>query len=227
MTRQSSFKRLVRARMEKTGASYTAARASLLTAEEQPRAAGAPVLATSDDAIRERTGRGWEEWFDALDAWGATERPHREVARWVAAELSIEPLAWAAQAVTVSYERARGGRAVGERADGFAVTAARTVAVPVERLYEAFVDASRRARWLPDDELRERTATAPRSARFDWGDGATRVTVTFEPKGEGRSTATLEHARLADGEQAERMKAFWRGHLTTLKAQLEGDRVDA
>ena len=66
MTRQSSFKRLVRARMEKTGESYTAARASLLTPEE-PQASAAPVLATSDEAIRERTGRGWEEWFDALD----------------------------------------------------------------------------------------------------------------------------------------------------------------
>ena len=127
----------------------------------------------------------------------------------------------------MSYERARGGRAVGERADGFAVTAAKTVAVPVERLYEAFVDASQRARWLPDDELRERTATASRSARFDWGDGTTRVTVTFDAKDEGKSTATLEHARLADGEQAERMKAFWRGHLATLKTQLEGGRDDA
>ena len=227
MTRQSSFKRLVRARMEKTGESYTAARASLLTAEEPAQATAAPVLATSDEAIRERTGRGWEEWFDALDEWGAAERPHREIARWVAAELAIDPLAWAAQAVTVSYERARGGRAVGQRADGFAATAAKTVAVPVDRLYEAFVDAALRARWLPDDELRERTATAPRSARFDWGDGTTRVTVIFDAKDEGKSTATLEHARLADGEQAERMKAFWRGHLATLKAQLEGGRDDA
>jgi hypothetical protein len=33
MTRQKSFKRLVRARMEKTGESYTAARARLLSAE--------------------------------------------------------------------------------------------------------------------------------------------------------------------------------------------------
>ncbi len=33
MTRQRSFKRLVRSRMEKTGESYTAARAVLLSAE--------------------------------------------------------------------------------------------------------------------------------------------------------------------------------------------------
>ena len=76
MTKQRSFKRLVRTRMEKTGESYTAARAMLLTAAEEK-----PVLATSDDAIRERTGRGWEEWFDALDEWGAADRTRRDIAR--------------------------------------------------------------------------------------------------------------------------------------------------
>jgi hypothetical protein len=176
---------------------------------------------TSDEAIRARTGRGWEEWFDRLDDWGAAERPHREIARWVASELGIDPLAWNAQAITMSYERARGGRAVGERSDGFTITASKTVAVPVDRLYEAFVDESVRARWLPDGELRERTASKPRSARYDWGDGASRVTVTFLAKGDDKSTAALEHARLADGEEAERMKAFWRDRVAALKEVLE------
>jgi len=80
MTRQSSFKSIVRSRMEKTGESYTAARASLLFAQE-PEAVAQPVLATSDEAIRSRTGRGWEEWFNLLDEWGAPERSHTEIAR--------------------------------------------------------------------------------------------------------------------------------------------------
>src|ERR687891_886255 len=154
MTRHRSFKRLVRARMEKTAESYTAARAMLLAAEESEESEG-PPLATSDEAIRERTNRGWEEWFDLLDEWGAAERPHREIARWVAAQQGAQPLAWNVQAVTVSYERARGGRAVGEHADGFAITASKTVAVPVERLFDAFTDGSLRTEWLPEDGLRE------------------------------------------------------------------------
>src|SRR3982074_1191654 len=112
MTRHQSFKRLVRDRMEKTGESYTSARAMLLAAQE-PGAADEPVLTMSDEAIRRRTGRGWEDWFDLLDDWGAAERPHREIARWAAEQLGIEPLAWNTQAVTVSYERARRSRAVG------------------------------------------------------------------------------------------------------------------
>jgi hypothetical protein len=226
MTRHKSFKRLVRSRMDKTGESYTAARASLLAADE-PKAVEGPALATSDEAIRRRTGRGWEEWFELLDEWGAHERPHREVARWVAEQLGIEPLVWEAQAITVSYERARGLRAVGQRPDGFAITAQKTLAVPVERLYQAFADEALRRRWLPDDELRERTATKPKSVRFDWGDGETRVHVTFMAKGEAKSTAALEHRRLPDAEDAERMKTFWRERLTALKSRLEEGEIDA
>jgi hypothetical protein len=69
MTSQRSFKRLVRARMEKTGESYAAARATLLAAEE-PKATEGPALSMSDEAIRSKTGRGWEQWFDLLDEWG-------------------------------------------------------------------------------------------------------------------------------------------------------------
>ncbi len=139
----------------------------------------------------------------------------------MAAELGIEPLGWAAQAVTVSYERARRGREVGERSDGFAVSASKTVAVPVDRLFDAVVEAAERARWMPGSELRERTSTQPRSARFDWGNDGTRVHVTFVAKGENRATVTLEHRRLADAEEAERMKAFWRERVAALKEVLE------
>jgi hypothetical protein len=222
MTKHQSFKRLVRTRMEKTGESYTSARAMLLAAE-QPEAAEKPVLTMSDDSIRRRTGRGWEEWFDLLDQWGAAERPHGEIARWVAERLEIEPLGWNAQAITVGYERARGLRAVGEHADGFAVTASKTVAVPVDRLYDAFVDASLRERWLPDGELRERTATKPKTARFDWGDGQTRVIVGFVAKGVAKSAVALQHERLASAAEAERMKAHWRERVAALKEVLERD----
>src|SRR5918994_1717670 len=71
MTTQQSFKRRIRARMEKTGESYTAARAQLLPeAEWEAR--------ISAEKVRERTGRTWNDWFAVLDAWGAAERAHRQ-----------------------------------------------------------------------------------------------------------------------------------------------------
>jgi hypothetical protein len=211
MTVQKSFKRLVRARMAKTGESYTAARAMLLAARE-PDPVEKPPLATSDEAIRERTGRGWEEWFDLLDEWGAAQRPHREIAKWVADRLGIHPLAWNAQAITGSYERARGGRLVGQHDDGFRISVTRTVSVPVERLFDAFADGV---------TARQRTATRPKSARYDWADGRTRVHAVFVAKDGEKSTVTVSHERLADAGEAERMKAYWRERLGELRSHLE------
>jgi len=230
MTKQRSFKRLVRARMEKTGESYAAARAVLLAAADP--APGSPVaqrspLVTSDETIRRRTGRGWEDWFDLLDDWGAAQRTHRETARWVAEQLGIVPLAWEAQAVTHSYERARGLREVGEHADGFAVTAQKTIAVPVERVFDAFVDPTLRERWLPGVKLVDRTATRPKVAHFDWADTGSRLHVTFLDKGDGRSLAAVQHARLADAAEADRMRAHWRAALAALKTHLENGAADA
>jgi hypothetical protein len=220
MTEHKSFKRLVRARMAKTGESYTAARAMLLRAEP-PGGAGAPTLKTSDQKIRERTGRGWEEWFAMLDDWGAAQRSHRDIARWLAEQMGVHPLAWNAQAITASYELTRGLRFLGEKADGFAITASRTVEVPVDRLYEAVVSEAGRTAWLPDGRLSERTVTRPKSARFDWADGPTRVHVTFLPRGESKSTIALEHRRLADAGETDRMKSYWRERLSVLKGALE------
>jgi hypothetical protein len=220
MTEHRSFKRLVRARMEKTGESYTAARASLLAGNEKGKPSAAPVMPISDEAIRNRTGRGWEEWFDLLDEAGAGDQTHTEIAAAVGAGHGID--GWSAQSITVAYERARKGRVVGERAGGgFEITATRTVAVPVERLFDAFVDEEFRGRWLANGELRERTSTRPKSARYDWNDGSTRVIVGFEAKGDEKSTVALAHERLPDPDEAERMKAFWRDRLTTLKEELE------
>ena len=206
MTEQRSFKRLVRARMEKTGESYTAARATILKGADEPDPGEKRLLIVPDASIRERTGRGWEEWFDLLDEWGAADRSHRDIAKWVAFQLSIEPLGWNAQAITGSYERARRGREVGQMPDGFRVTASKTVAVPVDQLYEAFVDPIERKRWLPDIELRERTATKPKFARFDWGReraaGCTEARREGSPEKHGvpRRTNAFRHRRTRSDE---------------------------
>jgi hypothetical protein len=215
MTTAKSFKRLVRARMAKTGESYTAARAMLLAADRPEPSEERPALPAPDASIRKRTGRGWEEWFALLDGWGAAGLPHRDIARRVAAELGIDPLAWNAQAITAGFERARGLRAPGERDDGFAATASRTVGVPVERLFAAMTGDDAGGR------LRPRGATPPRRARYDWEDGPGRVLMTFAAKGDGRSTVSVEHRRLPGAAEADRMRVFWRERLAAVKARLE------
>lgn len=225
MTSQKSFKSRVRARMDKTGESYTTARRHLL-AKTAPASPATPApqgimgQQGSDAPLRERTGRGWGEWFALLDAWEATARTHTEIARWLADEHQVD--GWWAQTITVGYEQARGLRAPGQGRDGyFTASGSRTVAVAVDRLFEAFADESIRQRWLPDATIRVRTATAPRSLRADWADGPTRIVVGFTARGDAKAQVALAHEKLTDADAAARMKAYWRERLAALKALLE------
>jgi hypothetical protein len=129
---------------------------------------------------------------------------------------------WWAQTLTVDYERARGLRPAGGSRDGtFTVNASKTMAVPVARLFAAFVDAPQRRRWLPGVVMRVRTAQPERSARFDWEDGATRVIVGFDRKGTTKSLVALAHERLPSARAAETTRAYWRERLAALKVLLE------
>lgn len=253
MTKDKSQKRAVRARMEKTGERYTAARLYLLDLHrasdaadaadnvaavaaldyrpEHPGAAEAsgvgmlpPRVAEpgfSDAAILKATGKGWDEWFALLDAWGGTAQAHPEIARHVADTYGID--GWWAQSVTVGYERARGMRALHERPDGFSMSASRTFPVPVERLFAAFVEPEERERWLEAVELRNRTSQPPKSARFDVLPGETRLALFFTAKGPQKSTAQLNQERLADAEDVARWKALWKEQLALLGDHLAAE----
>jgi len=175
----------------------------------------------SGEKLAAATGRNWDEWLELLDQAGATKRTHTEIARWLTEEQGVP--GWWAQSITVGYERARGLREPGQRTAGWSVTASKTVDVPIETLFEAFERESVREGWLPDADLHLRTANAPTSARYGWGDGSTRLIVGFESLGTNKSRVALEHERLPDGEVAERMKHWWRERVAALKELLEAD----
>ncbi|MET8837063.1 DUF4287 domain-containing protein [Micromonospora sp. NPDC004540] len=227
MTSQRSFKSRVRARMARTGESYTTARRQLLaraTADPAP----APDVAAgrgqqdriSAALLRERTGHDWDEWFARLDTWGGAARTHTEIARWLVTEHEVP--GWWAQTVTVGYEQARGLRAPGQRrGGGFEATGSRTVAVPVAALFEAFADETLRRRWLPDVAVRVRTATAPKSFRADWAGGPSRIAVGFTAVSEKKARVAVQHEKLTDAAEADRLKAYWRDRLAALKQLLE------
>jgi len=233
MTRQKSFKGRIRARMDKTSESYTTARRQLLaksTAEAPPEPEtqpGGPVADApgarrpySDEVIRSNTGRTWDEWFALLDGWGAARRPHPEIARWLVEEHDVG--GWWAQGVTVAYEQARGLRDPGQRRGGlYEVNASKTVAVPVERLYEAFIDPDLRERWLPGATMEVRTTRPGRSIRANWDDGSTRLVISFPARGEAKSQVALVHERIPDAPTADKLKASWRERVAVLKQVLE------
>jgi hypothetical protein len=222
MPTNKDLKRLIRTRMQKTGESYTSARAQLL---RQPASRPAPVPASpapadfarlagmSNDTIKAKTGCAWDRWVYALDKLDAAELPHREIARLVHEKYEIP--GWWAQAVTVGYERIRGLRDIGQRRDGaYEASKSKTVAVPVASLYRAFRDARIRKRWL-DAPVTVRTANPDKTVRFGWDDG-TIVQAYFTPKGKAKTAVAIQHMKLKDRATVDRMKAYWGQRLGVL-----------
>jgi hypothetical protein len=215
MPTNKDFKRLVRARMRKTGESYTAARVHFLRKKPAPATADYATLAGMSDAtIKAKTGCNWERWVKALDYKQAHTWSHREIAAYVHKTFKIP--GWWSQSVTVGYERIKGLRAIGQRRDGgFEASKSKVIAAPISRLYRAWRDARLRARWLPGVSPVIRTATRYKSMRVTWPDG-TRVDVGFFAKGRAKSQVAIQHGRLPDRAAVIRMKEFWAARLKAL-----------
>jgi hypothetical protein len=225
MTQHKDLKRLVRARMQKTGEAYTAARAQIV-ARPRPRAKspapGAPstpralsdpapseyaaIAGMSDVKLKEATGCTWAKWVKALDHYKADQMSHGDIAKLIKAKYHTP--SWWTQTVAVGYERIRGLRARGQQRDGsFGATKSRTFPVPVTRLFQAWSEPAQRSAWLGPG-TRVRTATTPKSLRLALGDGSI-VAVGFTAKGSDRSVVAVEHAKLADRAAADRVRIEW------------------
>ena len=236
MPTQKTFKGRVRARMTKTGESYTAARRQLLNKAADPveplsadSAGRIPPPSRARPATRSASPTmRWSARPASVMPSGSPSsthgaRPSTGTPRspgWLSETHGVP--GWWTQSVTVAYERARGMRARHQMRDGFSVSATRTVGVAADRALEAFTSASLRERWLPNAPMHQRPTRAALSARFDWSDPPSRVIVTVVPKGADKTVVAVAHEQLPDAEAGERQKAAWREWLGALKTVLEG-----
>ena len=230
MTQNKDLKRLVRARMKKTGESYTSARAQITRKPKEKTSIAearstvstkdyAKLAGMSDAVIKEKTGCAWEKWVKSLDYHGAEKMSHREIAELVSEKYKVP--SWWTQTVTVGYERIKGLRARGQRRDGtYEATKSRTFNVSIDRLFDAWADTRIRNRWLTDAKVKVRSATKPKYLRLDWN-GNTIIAVGFLSKGEKKSSVAVQHAKLADKETADRLKKYWSDQLDNLAGVLK------
>ena len=241
MPTNKDFKRLVRARMERTGESYTTARLHLL---KRPGFEGEPIRSAialpasipampaparaldyaklagmSDAAVKKATGCTWEKWVMALDYAGATKWSHRAIADYL--HTTYKTPSWWTQTVAVGYERIKGLREIGQRrGGGYEATKSKTIAAPAGAVFKAFADGRQRRKWLDGVKLTVRKATPNRSVRITWDDD-TSVEVWLTSKGAGKTSAQVQHRNLSDRADADRRKVYWAQRLEALQELVE------
>ena len=175
----------------------------------------------SDEALKKATGRDWAAWAALLDAEGAARMKHGDIARMVDEKFNGGD--WWSQMVTVGYEQMRGLRVLHQKAGGFEISRSKTVAVPIGRVFKAWLSPSSRRKWLADPDIEVTTSTENKTLRFLWIDGKTRATTYFVDKG-AKTTVTVQHTKLADAKAAEKMKKYWGAQLDALAEHLESVR---
>ena len=173
----------------------------------------------STDAVKAKTGRGWNEWLRILDQERGPTLGHTAMAELLHEKYSVP--GWWAQMVTVGYEQARGLRVKHEKRGGFEISASRTIEADARSVFRAWTNAKARVRWLPKTAITIHKVTPPKSMRVTWIDGAKSIGVNLYPKGPGKTLVALQHGKIESAAQAKKMKAFWGVRLEALKKKLE------
>lgn len=145
----------------------------------------------SSEAVAAKTGRGWDEWLSIIDRENGRTIGHSAIADLLHSKYGVP--GWWSQMVTVGYEQARGLRKVHEKPGGYEISSTRIIDAKVGSVFDAWLDAKTRSRWLPRTPITIHKSTRDKSLRVTWTDGAKSIGVNFIRKGAAKTQVALQH----------------------------------
>lgn len=172
-------------------------------------------------SIEKATGKPWVQWVEELDARGARELEHKELARQLYDELNgkLDNHGWWAQGITVAYEQHIGKRVPGQLASGlFEVAVSKTVTQTRGEFFPRVAEWFESQSELDGREvLRQRSSETPKRStwRCNFADKS-RFSATVEGIDGGRSKLVLAHTDIPTRQDADAWKEYWRSVLDKL-----------
>lgn len=192
----------------------------------------------SDANARKETGKGFADWWKALDAFGGVAKGRREIGGHLYRELKVDP--WWSATLQVEYERHEGAVEKDGKGKGYTICATKSVKAAPERCYEMWASGKELDRWFGPKNVLDLKAggswtngdgnaadvkgvTPGKTIRLVWKDPSapgTPVEVKFQPAA-GKTTVMVTHDRLQTREEADGLRAAWGEALDRLKKLLE------
>jgi hypothetical protein len=173
----------------------------------------------TDAGIKARTGKGWDAWFAALDKAGAAKLDHRGITQLL--DKKFKPGPWWGQMIAVSYERARGIRAMNQKCDGqFSVSVSKVMPAALAKLYAATANEASRENWFPKGAFEKSSETKDKYFRGAWGKAGARLEINFYAKGADKAQIVVQVNKLDSNEAVETERAKWKRAVQALEALL-------
>lgn len=180
------------------------------------------VTPSNTAGIAAATGRAWDDWVDLLDAAGAREMGHTEIARQTLELMpeAVERREWWAQGTAIAYEQHTGLRVPGQSCDGdFQTAVSKTVPGDMDRALAAWrelVGGREEFGGVPLDGPATTSSTEKwRYWRVPLADG-TRVSVNISGKPGGKASVSVNHTKLDSAEAIDFWKPLWKDLLSRL-----------
>lgn len=201
-------------------------------ATKQPK----KLSGVSSEAAKRSTGLNWDEWLSVLDDAGAKNWAHKEIVAYLKENHDLSP--WWQQMVTVSYEKAKGRRVVGQTADaGFQVGVQKTVPVSIDEAWTLLISPKGITCWLGNigrSILTEgksyetdtgtngevRVVKPGNRVRLTWQKSGMKRPVTLQialvERGPGKTSVRVHLEKLPSQKAREEMKGHWKNALDDL-----------
>lgn len=170
--------------------------------------------AISEEKIQEATGKPWKEWLELLEASGARDLSHRDIATMLREEHGVD--SWWAQGLTVRYEQETGRRLPSQESDGtFTASATKVLAgTPKETLewwQQKIIDMPE-INGLTIIKSDISKTEKRRYFRAQLSDNS-RLIVAVEEKAPKKSLLAVQHEKLLTKVSADEWKEFWKAFL--------------
>jgi uncharacterized protein YndB with AHSA1/START domain len=192
----------------------------------------------SDASCKAATGRTLAEWQHAIDDRDGLALGRRELGRWLANELRIDP--WWSATIVHEYELARGAVEKDGKPRGYTICATKAIKASPDECYAAFATSAALDRWFgpahdariaegghwrngDGNEAQVRKVTPGRTIRAIWQDPGltlpTPVEIKLSPSGAG-TTVMVTIERLQTRAEADGYRRAWGEALDRLKGTL-------
>ncbi|HJX78002.1 hypothetical protein [Glutamicibacter sp.] len=175
------------------------------------------------EAIIKATGKPWEQWVEQIESAGAKELSHKPLASMIYQLMpaDLENPGWWAQSVAIAYEQHIGRRVPGQASDGsFKGSVSTTLNTDLEGALQSWVGSVAEFSEFIGAQLASEPAVSGsekwRYWRAQFSDGSC-VSVNITMKG-NKASVSAGHAKLANPQDLEGWKSFWRQILATIRS---------